>query len=111
VAEHGGNWAGEPNVAPGRTIRRIVHVEVPADREQSLAKALQAMDARGLTVVVHTTNRRRLPRGVRTSLKSSARIGPGLSAKFLIRSPESGVNVEELHTECASAAHVRRNAF
>src|SRR6184192_740477 len=54
VAEHGGNWLESRMSRLGGQFAGIVHVEVPADREQTLAKALKALDARGLTVVVHS---------------------------------------------------------
>jgi len=53
VAEHGGNWLESRMSRLGGQFAGIVHVEVPADRAQSLANALKALDARGLTVVVH----------------------------------------------------------
>src|ERR1044072_596548 len=54
VAEHGGNWLESRMSRLGGQFAGIVHVEVPADREQSLTKALKALDARGLSVVVHS---------------------------------------------------------
>src|SRR5215469_18633352 len=53
VAEHGGNWLESRMSRLGGQFAGIVHVEVPAEREQALAKALKALDARGLTVVVN----------------------------------------------------------
>src|SRR5215475_13488672 len=57
VAEHGGNWLESRMSRLGGQFAGIVHVKVPAEKEKPLAKALKALDARGLTVVVHTDER------------------------------------------------------
>src|ERR1700749_2494828 len=57
VAEHGGNWLESRMSRLGGQFAGIVHVEVPAEKEQALAKALMGLDAQGLTVVVHSSER------------------------------------------------------
>jgi glycine cleavage system regulatory protein len=104
VAEHGGNWLESRMSRLGGQFAGIVHVEVPADREQSLAGALKALDARGLTVVVHSeqTQERVLRRTNILEIVGQDR--PGIVRQISHTLAERGVNVEELHTECASAA-------
>src|SRR5262245_16596752 len=53
VAEHGGNWLKSRMSRLGGQFAGIVHVEVPAEKEQPLAAALKNLSARGLNVVVH----------------------------------------------------------
>ena len=43
VAEHGGNWLESRMSRLGGQFAGIVHVEVPAEREQALAKALKTL--------------------------------------------------------------------
>jgi len=104
VAEHGGNWLESRMSRLGGQFAGIVHVEVQADREQSLAKALQAMDARGLTVVVHTDQPQEIAARRTNILEIVGQDRPGIVRQISHTLAESGVNVEELHTECASAA-------
>jgi glycine cleavage system regulatory protein len=79
-------------------------VEVPPDRAASLAAALKALDARGLTVVVHADQPPTLgPRKINL-LEIVGQDRPGIVRNISHILAEAGVNVEELHTECASAA-------
>jgi glycine cleavage system regulatory protein len=104
VAEHGGNWLESRMSRLGGQFAGIVHVEVPADREQALAKALKALDARGLTVVVHTDQPQAIAARRTNILEIVGQDRPGIVQQISHTLAESGVNVEELHTECASAA-------
>src|SRR6185437_9456716 len=58
VAEHGGNWLESRMSRLAGQFAGIVHVEVPAENELALTKALKTLDARGLTVVVHSGQRK-----------------------------------------------------
>jgi len=104
VAEHGGNWLESRMSRLGGQFAGIVHVAVSADREAALARALKALDARGLTVVVHsdqppsTTSRRT------NVLEIVGQDRPGIVRQISHTLADWGVNVEELQTECASAA-------
>jgi glycine cleavage system regulatory protein len=104
VAEHGGNWLESRMSRLGGQFAGIVQVEVPAEREGALAKALQALDARGLTVVVNADQAQ--PAALRRTniLEIVGQDRPGIVRQISHTLAESGVNVEELHTECASAA-------
>jgi glycine cleavage system regulatory protein len=104
VAEHGGNWLESRMSRLGGQFAGIVHVEVPGDREQALAKALKALDARGLTVVVHADQSQARDSSKTNILEIVGQDRPGIVRQISRTLAEAGVNVEELHTECASAA-------
>ncbi len=104
VAEYGGNWLESRMSRLGGQFAGIVQVEVPADREQSLTKALKALDARGLTVVVHSDRREAATSGRTNILEIVGQDRPGIVRQISHTLAEFGVNVEELETECASAA-------
>ena len=104
VAEHGGNWLESRMSRLGGQFAGIVHVEVPSDREQALAKALNALDARGLTVVVHSEKPHAAVARRTNILEIVGQDRPGIVRQISHTLAEAGVNVEELHTECASAA-------
>jgi glycine cleavage system regulatory protein len=104
VAGHGGNWLESRMSRLGGQFAGIVHVEVPAEKEQALSNALKTLDARGLTVVVHA-EQRQTTTGQRTNvLEIVGQDRPGIVREISHTLAELGVNVEELHTECASAA-------
>jgi len=104
VTEHGGNWLESRMSRLGGQFAGIVHVEVPAEREQALAKALKALDARGLTVVVHSDQPQARSLSKTNILEIVGQDRPGIVRQISHTLAEAGVNVEELHTECASAA-------
>ncbi len=104
VAEHGGNWLESRMSRLGGQFAGIVQVEVPAEKEQSLTKALKALDARGLTVVVHSDQKQAAGAGRTNILEIVGQDRPGIVRQISHTLAEFGVNVEELETECASAA-------
>lgn len=104
VAEHGGNWLESRMARLGGQFAGIVHVEVPAEKEQSLAKALQSLDARGLSVVVHSDQKVAATPRQTNILEIVGQDRPGIVRQISHTLAEFGVNVEELETECASAA-------
>ena len=104
VAENGGNWLESRMSRLGGQFAGIVHVEVPAEKEQALAKALKGLDAHGLTVVVHSSQRQPLAARQMNILEIVGQDRPGIVRHISHTLAEFGVNVEELQTECASAA-------
>lgn len=104
VAEHGGNWLESRMSRLGGQFAGIVQVDVPADKAQPMTEALKALHARGLTVVVHS-DQWQSPVARRTNLlEIVGQDRPGIVRQISHTLAQSGVNVEELHTECASAA-------
>ena len=105
VAEHGGNWLESRMSRLGGQFAGIVHVEVPAEKEQSLIAALASLEARGLTVVVHSDRPQAVAaEGPLSVLEIVGQDRPGIVRQISHALASFGVNVEELHTECASAA-------
>src|SRR5262252_8175703 len=53
VASHGGNWLESRFSRLGGQFAGILRVEVAPEKEQGLIANLKALNARGLTVIVH----------------------------------------------------------
>ena len=104
VAEHGGNWMESRMSRLGGYFAGIVQVEVPAEKQQSVAEALKRLDAQGLTVVVHSDLQQVVTDGQTNTLEIVGQDRPGIVRQISHTLAGFGVNVEELHTECASAA-------
>ncbi len=105
VADHGGNWLESRMSRLGGQFAGILRVEVPEQNEPRLAAALQSLAARGLTVVVHPDQPKPAPSAPRLSvLEIVGQDRPGIVRQISQALAEYGVNVEELETECASAA-------
>ena len=105
VTEHGGNWLESRMSRLGGHFAGILRVEVPPEKEPLLVAALQKLQARGLTVVVHPDQPKAAPPTTRLSvLEIVGQDRPGIVREVSHALASFGVNVEELHTECASAA-------
>jgi glycine cleavage system regulatory protein len=105
VAEHGGNWLESRMSRLGGQFAGIVQVEVPSDRERALTDALRNLGAQGLKVEVHPDPSPRPAReGPLTVLELVGQDRPGIVRQISHALARFQVNVEELHTECASAA-------
>ena len=105
VAEHGGNWLESRMSRLGGHFAGILRVEVPSENEPPLGAALKKLESRGLTVVVHPDQPTALPASARQSvLDIVGQDRPGIVREISHALASFGVNVEELHTECASAA-------
>src|ERR1017187_2334531 len=52
VADHGGNWLESRMCRLGGEFAGILRIELPVEKRQTLLGALQALQSRGLTVVV-----------------------------------------------------------
>jgi len=105
VAEHGGNWLESRMSRLGGHFAGILRVEVPGENESSLVAALKRLESRGLTVVVHPDQPKPVPASARQSLlEIVGQDRPGIVREISHALASFGVNVEELQTECASAA-------
>jgi glycine cleavage system regulatory protein len=105
VAGHGGNWLESRMSRLGGQFAGILRVEVPAEQMPPLSAALHGLLSQGLTVVVHPDQpqpARSSPRLGRLEIVGQDR--PGIVRQISHALAGYGVNVEELHTECASAA-------
>jgi glycine cleavage system regulatory protein len=105
VAAHGGNWLESRMSRLGGQFAGILRVEVPSENEPPLVAALKKLDARGLAVVVHPDQPMPVPASTRQSmLDIVGQDRPGIVREISHALASFGVNVEELETECASAA-------
>ena len=105
VAEHGGNWLESRMSRLGGQFAGILRVEVPGENEPALVAGLKKLESRGLTVVVHPDQPKPIPASPRQSvLEIVGQDRPGIVREISRALASFGVNVEELHTECASAA-------
>jgi len=105
VAEHGGNWLESRMSRLGGHFAGILRAEVPAEKESPLLDALNKLDAIGLHVVVHADQTKaaaaKRPMSV---LEIVGQDRPGIIRDISHALASFGVNVEELQTECVSAA-------
>src|ERR1051326_7169598 len=105
VAEHGGNWLESRMSRLGGQFAGILRVEVSAEREGALANALKGLSAQGLSVVIHGEPPVEPPKGLRlASLDIVGQDRPGIVREISHVLASEGINVEELHSERASAA-------
>lgn len=105
VRGHGGNWLESRMARLGGQFAGILRVSVPEERQSELEQALAGLQREGLSVVVH--------RDVAWSVMEPGRpavlevVGqdrPGIVREIAHALAEAGVNVEELETQCRSAA-------
>lgn len=100
----GANWAGSRMASLAGQFAGIVHFEVPDREAEPLARALGALDASGLHVVIAKGAAAPAPgarRRVRLDLVGQDR--PGIVRELSGCLARRGVSIEELHTEFASA--------
>jgi glycine cleavage system regulatory protein len=107
VAEHKGNWLESRMSRLGGQFAGILRVEVPSGSEAGLVAALKRLDSRGLAVVVtpdkSDTPAQRSPARLKM-LEVVGQDRPGIVSQIARVLASYGVNVEELQTECSSAA-------
>ncbi len=105
VAAHGGNWLESRMSRLGGQFAGILRVEVPGEKEPALVSELKKLETRGLTVVVHSDQPKLEAASARQSvLEIVGQDRPGIVREISHALAGFGVNVEELETECASAA-------
>ncbi len=105
VAEHGGNWLESRMSRLGGQFAGILRVEVPSEKEQALVAALKKLESSGLTIVVQPDQPMPAAKAGRLCLlEIVGQDRPGIVRQISHAIAGYGVNVEELHTECVSAA-------
>lgn len=105
VTEHGGNWLESRMSRLGGQFAGILRVEVPVEREEPLVASLKALDRKGLTVVVQSdSSGGAVPPQKLQLLDIVGQDRPGIIRQISRVLAEAGINVEELETECSSAA-------
>jgi glycine cleavage system regulatory protein len=105
VAEHNGNWLESRMSRLGGQFAGILRVEIPAEKEPLLLSALEQLGSRGLRVLVSPDQPSSLPPAKRLNvLEIIGQDRPGIVRQISAALVSHGVNVEELETECSSAA-------
>lgn len=107
VVEHKGNWLESRMSRLGGQFAGILRVEVPPGSEADLVAALKRLDSRGLAIVVTPDTTEvpvETPQARFSVLEVVGQDRPGIVSQIARVLAGYGVNVEELHTECASAA-------
>jgi glycine cleavage system regulatory protein len=105
VRRHEGNWLESRMARLGGQFAGILRVQVPADSERALTQALRGMSGRGISIVVQVDQSEAPP--ARAELRQLEIVGqdrPGIVQEITRALANHGVNVEELETECVSAA-------
>jgi glycine cleavage system regulatory protein len=114
VAEHGGNWLESRMSRLGGFFAGILRVEVPKQNLKALGNALESLKTKGLSVVSHPDE---APADDETLagniifLEIMGQDRPGIVREISSALASYGVNVEELHTECTSAAMSGESMF
>jgi len=104
VSDHDGNWVESRMARLAGQFAGVLRVDVPAGRADALERALGALDAQGLEVVVSRGPAAAAApplRRVRLELLGHDR--PGIVRQISASLAAHGVNVSELWTECRSA--------
>ena len=104
VAEHGGNWLESRMCRLGGEFAGILRIELPVEKRQTLLGALQALQSRGLTVVVRPDEAATsATKGRQTKLEIVGHDRPGIVREITSALARANVNVEEFSSECVSA--------
>jgi glycine cleavage system regulatory protein len=104
VATHDGNWIQSRMSRLGGHFAGILRAEVPQDKEPLLLESLKKLEAEGLQVIVHPDQTQTAERRPLSVLEIIGQDRPGIIRDVSHALASYGVNVEELQTECVSAA-------
>lgn len=112
VARHGGNWLESRMSRLGGQFAGILRVALPPTEEPALVMALKGLETHGLTIVVHPDEAAASAGPQRLSvLDIVGHDRPGIVRQISASLAAYGVNVEELQTECDSAAMTGETLF
>lgn len=103
AARHRANWEASRMARLGERFAGIVLLTADDARATDLERALHGLRERGLTIVVERNTAAELPRGRRLKLELLGPDRPGIVKELTTALAARQVNVEELHTEVASA--------
>jgi glycine cleavage system regulatory protein len=112
IASHDANWVESRMARLAGQFAGILRVTVLEERSAQLRTDLESLQARGLRVIVETSDE-----GPETETRPAFRLElvgndrPGIIREVSQTLAKSGVNVDELHTECSSAPMAGGNLF
>jgi len=105
VAEHGGNWLESRMCRLGGEFAGILRIHVPAENRAALLKALEGLRAQGLNVLASADESDgSVSTGKLIRLDLVGHDRPGIVREITRALASQRVNVEELSSECVSAA-------
>ena len=105
VANHDGNWLESRMSRLGGQFAGILRVAVSTEREAALTAALKELSVKGLTVVIQSDKAgAAAPTAELRLIELVGQDRPGIVQHITRALAAHGVNVEELETECVSAA-------
>lgn len=113
VAAHGGNWLDSRMARLGGHFAGILRVEIPRDQQILFLKSLQQLETGGLKIVAAEGQgeEAKLQEFQAAELSIVGQDRPGIVHQITQALAQNGVNVEELKTECVSAAMSGENLF
>jgi glycine cleavage system regulatory protein len=106
VADHGGNWLESRLCRLGGQFAGILRIEVPAENQAALTRALATLQREGLSVAAYPDQPdagTSVDEGSLNSLEIVGHDRPGIVHEISRALAAQGVNVEELASECVSA--------
>ena len=104
VADHGGNWLESRMCRLGGQFAGILRIEVEAARRDELERALRALEADGLSVIIHAEPEASAgPAGALAVVEIFGQDRPGILRSVSGVFATHRVNVEELASERVSA--------
>lgn len=105
VADHGGNWLDSRMAHLAGKFAGVLCVEVDEGRAAELEAALARLAADGLTIVVERSAPVAAPLQRATEIELTGLDRPGLLHEVSALLASSRINIEELDTDRAMAAH------
>ncbi len=105
VADHGGNWLESRMVHLAGKFAGVLCVEVPDDRVDELEKALRELEVGGLRLVVERSAPEEVVRRHAMEIDLLGLDRPGLVHEISALLAGHRINVEDLSTDRAMAAH------
>lgn len=103
VAAHGGNWLESRMARMAGQFAGILRVEVAAESQVALIKALEALSAQGIRVQLAASGKEPVGRFTAIRLELVGNDRPGIVRDITRVLAEQGVNLESLLTEVAPA--------
>ena len=104
VAMNGGNWLESRMSRLGGQFAGVLRIQIPAKQVGVLTQALRALDRNGVSVVIHRDEAVPKPGGTLQVLEFVGQDRPGIVHQITHTLASHNVNVEQLDSECMSAA-------
>ena len=113
IAEHGGNWLESRMSRLGGQFAGILRVDLASENESALTRSLQGLRDHGLTVILHSEllSAAAAPLGSLYRIEMYGHDRPGIVRQLSHALASRGINVEELSTDCQSAAMTGESIF